>query len=201
MNKLHPRLAVIAVTLFCIIVAVVAIAFSQQFTLTFPKAQDDKLASSTSSLSAIALQRDEIYFVHNLVHKGEDIGQIAVKYTDSKDVVFSDLYVVKNIDGKNIILYKTTRDGFFRLDGEDFQFDLNKLGGFGGYQLVFLGNDFFVVQELSADHKSYSSLVAIYWDDKNKQYQSTFAIPKKVLKIINGNSDGSGNQNRAQSYL
>jgi hypothetical protein len=97
----------------------------------------------TSTPAALVFNKSEITSLHNLVHNEKDIGQINVKYTDDKHMIFSDLYVVKNIDGKDIILYKITKDGFFRLGQEEFTFDSAEIGGFGGYELVFIGNDFF----------------------------------------------------------
>jgi hypothetical protein len=120
------------------------------------------------------------------VYNGKDIGQINVKYIDNNHAIFSDLYVVKNIDGKNVIIYKITQDGFFRLGQDELTFDAAKIGGFGGYGLVFVGNDFFIVQEIGADRKQHSRLVSIFWDDKTGQFRSTFAVPKVILDVING---------------
>ena len=92
--------------------------------------------------------KGEITSIRNFGHNGKDIGQINVKYVDDKHTIFPDLYVAKNIVGKNIILYKITQDGFFRLGQIEFAFDTAKIGGFGGYELVFVGNDFFIVQEV-----------------------------------------------------
>ena len=126
------------------------------------------------------------------MHNGKDIGQIDVKYIDDQHTVFSDLYVAKNIAGKNIILYKITRDGFFRLGQVEFTFDAAKIGGFGGYELVFIGNDFFIVQEVGADNKQRSRLVSVFWDDKTGQFRSTFTIPKIILDVINGTTTKAG---------
>jgi hypothetical protein len=185
----NSRFTVIIIVILLAIGA--AIAFLQQFTFIFPQQNEGQLIAATSSLSAITLNKDEVSFLHSLVHKGEDIGQIVVKYTDSKHVIFSELYVVKKINGNYNILYKISQDGFFRFDGEEFQFDANKLGGFGGYRLVFLGNDFFLVQEISADKQTFSRLVSIYWNDKDQRFQSTFIVPKAVLDVINATTTNS----------
>jgi hypothetical protein len=185
----NSRFTVIIIVILLAIGA--AIAFLQQFTFISTQQNEGQLIAATSSLSAITLKKDEVSFLHSLVHKGEDIGQIVVKYTDSKHVIFSELYVVKKINGNYNILYKISQDGFFRFDGEEFQFDANKLGGFGGYRLVFLGNDFFLVQEISADKQTFSRLVSIYWNDKDQRFQSTFIVPKAVLDVINATTTNS----------
>lgn len=174
------------ITLFCLCVGAIVVFFvtSRSSLATLVSGQCVTLPTSTPD--TLVFNKNEITSVRNLVHNGKDIGQIYVKYVDNEHTIFSDLYVVENLEGKNNILYKITQEGFFRLGQNEFTFDAAKIGGFGGYELAFIGNDFFIVQEIGTDLKQHSRLVSVFLDDKTGQFRSTFTIPKIILDVING---------------
>jgi hypothetical protein len=193
-TSLEKRRTIVLVLIFIATAIVSTLILFHQPTESVSDNSSNYIKLPTSTPAALVLNKSEITAVRNLAHNGKDIGQINVKYIDNGHAVFSDLYVVKNIEGKNIILYKITQDGFYRLGQDEFTFNAAKIGGFGGYQLVFIGNDFFIVQEIGADQKQHSRLVSIFWDDKIGQFQSTFTVPKAILEVINGsNATDTGN--------
>jgi hypothetical protein len=75
-------------------------------------------------------------------------------------------------------------DGTFRFGQRDLKFDEEEYGGFRGYQLLLIANDFFVVRYLGADAKRNSDPIIVHWDDEKKQFESTLKIPKAVSDII-----------------
>ena len=101
------------------------------------------------------------------------IGDIYVRFTDKSRNIFSDLIVSRNVDGKNLILYRVTKDGFFRFGEQEFGFDEKEFGGFLGYVTPLIGNDFFVVEYLGADKTKSSDPLIVYWDSDSKQFRVT----------------------------
>ena len=133
--------------------------------------KDSNIELSHRSPSVLTFKKDEIFNAGELKSDGNIVGRVNVKYIDTKRSIFSEMYIIKNIDGKDYVLYTLKLDGFFELaiaymkqDGffhsgdKDIVFVPKEYGGFLGYHLVFIGNDFFLVQYLGLNNiKIFSS--------------------------------------------
>ena len=142
-------------------------------------------APTTTPILAASFKEDEITKVGELRYNGSAyIGDVYVRYTDKRRNIFSDAIVSREENGKNIILYRLNKEGFFKFGEPDVSFNEKEFGGFLGYITPLMGNDFFVVQYLGADKTKISDLLVVYWDPNNKQFQATTTIPKAVLDVL-----------------
>ncbi|GEM_PF-2773087 len=148
------------------------------------RTQNNSIALPNVTPKVLTFNRDEVFNVWELKHKGSSIGQINVKYSNKDHIIFSELYVTRNIDGKDIILYKINEGGFFRFGDRDLGFDSKKYGGFLGYRLLLIGNDFLVVQYLGIDSSKFSDPISVYWNPDKNQFQATTEVPKYVLDKV-----------------
>ncbi|SRR6266481_5042677 len=124
----------------------------------------DTVHTPTTTTTLVAsFKEDEITRVGELKYNGTTyVGDIYVRYTDKSRGIFSDLIVSRDVEGKNIILYKLTKDGFFRFGERDIGFNEKEFGGFLGFIAPLIGNDFFVVQYLGADKTKFSDPLIVY---------------------------------------
>jgi hypothetical protein len=94
---------------------------------------------------------------------GSILGEIYVTYIDRN--VFSSLYISKEVDNKNIIVYKINSDGFFNTLGREQEIsNIN----FYGYEFTRIEKDAFIVHLLTNNGKNVSDDFTVEWNyDKN----------------------------------
>jgi len=87
---------------------------------------------------------------------------------ESLDDVFTELYVTKEVDGNNIILYKVNSNGFFNTLGRDLEISES---GFYGYQFAAIYDDHFVLHLLTNDGKNTSDDVTVVWNTNKEIFE------------------------------
>ncbi len=112
----------------------------------------------------IILNNNDVTYISTLKNKeGVTLGKIYVTYI-SKDI-FKSLYVAKEVDDKNIIIYKVNDTGFSNTLGKDLEISQ---GGFYGYQFSLIKDEYFVLHYLTDNGNSVSDDVTVKWNnDKN----------------------------------
>lgn len=115
----------------------------------------------------ITLNQNDVTLVKTLkTPDGTILGNVNVTYI-TKDV-FTALYIVKEIDGKNIVLYKINSDGFFNTLGKEEAVSKNN---FYGYQFALIKDNYFVLHLLGNGGKDISDDATIVWNSDKMVFE------------------------------
>ncbi len=129
-------------------------------------AQDRIIMSIWQPDPKIIIDGREAVWLDNLFDEKDLIGSIYVSYVDIGKNIFSNIYVVKEIDGKNILFYEINDKGFFNQINKDTEIPVTS--NFYGYKISTTDKDSFMVNLVSNDEKDISDDVTVQWNyDKN----------------------------------
>lgn len=98
---------------------------------------------------------------------GSTLGDIYVTYIN-KDV-FSSLLVSKEVEGRNIVIYKADKDGLFNTQGKDVGI---AHGNFYGYEFSNIGDDHFIFHYLGDEGKSVGDEMTVKWNYDKKIFEA-----------------------------
>jgi len=133
----------------------------------------------TDNHPKLTFNEDEVTLIKTLrTQDGTLLGDITVTGLHSAppdpssgrklDDTFTALYIVKKVDGKDIILYKINRDGFFNTRGKEMEFAQQS---FYGYQFARIYEDHFIVHGLANNGKTISDDVTIEWNSAKALFE------------------------------
>jgi len=150
MNKNLIRLSLVVFVL----IAVVGLIYSvrQHETDTHPK---------------LTFNQSDITLVKTLkTSDGTILGNVNVTYI--AEGVFTSLYIVKEVDGKNIIIYKINENGFFNVLGKEQAISKDN---FYGYEFALVRDDYFVLHLVSANGNGASDDDTIAWNPNKNVFE------------------------------
>jgi hypothetical protein len=188
-----PRSKFVSIGLIGVIVVLAAISGGAFSYFRFNVGKSVEVYTPTTTPNhRLSFNWSEITKAGELKFEGNYVADLNVRFIDKEHGRFSDLLVTRKIDGISRVLYSVSRDGMYSFGEPDRLFIEDEYGGFGGYQLHLIANDFFVIRYLGKDESKVSSPIIVHWNPEKKQFESTLKIPKVVEDIITGKDDTTG---------